>query len=153
MNNILGLMNIDWSRKGYHTLVEEGKGSIFLEKILNTEYGEKRTSIKLKAPTILFKNEIVFDLGDIHIVLKEIKTSHSNDSIYGYVPEEKLVFLGDILYLKNESETEIERILGIMKKTNAKYFIDSHVDKVMSYKEMEKHYRKYYNEEIVKGTS
>ncbi len=153
MNNIMNLMDIDWSSKGYHNLVKNGKGSVFLEKILNKEYGLKRKRIKLKAPTISFKGEIIIDLGNIHVLIKEIASSHSNDCIYGYIPEEKIIFLGDMLYLKDRDESEIERILDHLKNVDAKYFIDSHIDKVLSYKEMEEHYRKYYKEEVEKGTS
>ena len=141
-------MDSDWSSKGYHNLIKKGKGNVFLEKILNEEYGSKRKGITLIAPTISFKGEIIIDLGNIHVILNEIASSHSNDCIYGYIPEEKLVFLGDLLYLKEKDETEVERILNLFEKIGAEYFIDSHVDKVLSYKEMEDHYRKYYKEEV-----
>ncbi|WP_315167715.1 hypothetical protein [Metaclostridioides mangenotii] len=44
---------------------------------------------------ILFKNELVVDLGGVNCFIKHIQSSHTDDPVIVYVQSEKIVFVGD----------------------------------------------------------
>jgi glyoxylase-like metal-dependent hydrolase (beta-lactamase superfamily II) len=129
----------DWSKSGYHKLVEQGMGSRNFEKILDIEYGETRSGIHLKKPNVWISGKLTINLGDIDVILQEIETSHCIGSTVLFVPENKLLFLGDILYIRTKQITEVKRILNDIDSFSAEHFIDSHIDKVLSRNELEKH--------------
>ena len=55
-------------------------------------------AFKLNAPTIIFEKTLTIDLGNKVCVLKKINSTHSDDATIIYIPDEKVVFLGDSAY-------------------------------------------------------
>lgn len=59
---------------------------------------DQRELFQPKNCTLSFNGEIVLDLGGISCYLRQIVSPHTDDSTIIYVPEEKILFLGDSNY-------------------------------------------------------
>lgn len=57
-----------------------------------------RESFKLKSPDIIFENTLTIDLGNKKCVIEKIRSTHTDDSTIVYVPDDKVIFLGDAAY-------------------------------------------------------
>ncbi|MFF2755839.1 MBL fold metallo-hydrolase [Psychrobacillus sp. NPDC058041] len=66
-------------------------------KIIQTEM-ENRESFKLNSPDVIFENTLTIDLGNKVCILEKIKSTHTDDSTIIYIPDEKVIFLGDSAY-------------------------------------------------------
>ena len=53
------------------------------------------SEIEVFSTDIAFDGEMNMDLGGCHAVVKQIPSSHSRDCVAVYVPEEKVLFIGD----------------------------------------------------------
>lgn len=67
---------------------------IIKEDILN------RDSFKLNSPDIIFEDTLTIDLGNKICLLEKINSTHTDDATILYVPDEKVIFLGDSAYGK-----------------------------------------------------
>ncbi|TQR15686.1 MBL fold metallo-hydrolase [Psychrobacillus vulpis] len=54
-----------------------------------------RGSFKLNSPNVIFENTLTIDLGNKVCIIERIKSTHTDDSTIIYIPDEKVVFLGD----------------------------------------------------------
>ena len=61
---------------------------------MKREYGDTR-NIKVVPASIEFENELYIDLGGINVRLIHISGPHSRDSVVLFIPEERILFLGD----------------------------------------------------------
>jgi glyoxylase-like metal-dependent hydrolase (beta-lactamase superfamily II) len=66
-------------------------------KIIQTDM-PNRDSFKLKSPDVIFENTLTIDLGNKVCILESIKSTHTDDSTIIYIPDEKVIFLGDCVY-------------------------------------------------------
>ncbi|MGD6903164.1 MBL fold metallo-hydrolase [Bacillus infantis] len=57
-----------------------------------------RDSFKLRSPDVIFENKLTIDLGNKICILENIHSTHTDDSTIIYIPDEKVVFLGDCTY-------------------------------------------------------
>jgi glyoxylase-like metal-dependent hydrolase (beta-lactamase superfamily II) len=134
---------MDWSRDGYRRLIEAGKGNAFLADILDEEYGIDREHIALRSPCVGIVGELSIDLGSVVVEVREIASSHSGDAVILLIPEKKFAFLGDVLYLRENSDEEVHDLLSVLDGLDAEWFIDSHVDGVLTREQVEAHLRGY----------
>ncbi len=125
------LAEVTWNQA---TLQEVAKKNYFTPTFL--ELIEKAypdlSEIEVFAPDITFEGEMTMDLGGCKAIIKHIPSSHTRDCVVVYIPEEKLVFLGDAskqAYIgKNRADDEDE-LLALQKyirNLDAKTFISSH---------------------------
>jgi glyoxylase-like metal-dependent hydrolase (beta-lactamase superfamily II) len=89
------------------------------------------------------RGELTIDLGSVEVEVREIASSHSGDAVILLIPEKKLVFLGDLLYVRENSEEEVRDLLSVLEGLDAEWFIDSHVDGVLTREQVETHLRAY----------
>ncbi len=54
----------------------------------------------LQGPTITFTDSMKIDLGGVTVELRYPGPTHTNDSIVAYVPQDKVMFVGDILFTR-----------------------------------------------------
>jgi glyoxylase-like metal-dependent hydrolase (beta-lactamase superfamily II) len=59
------------------------------------------------------------------------------------IPQKKIVFLGDVLYLRGNDEQEIREVLAELDRLDAEWFIGGHVDGVLTRDQVEVHLREY----------
>jgi glyoxylase-like metal-dependent hydrolase (beta-lactamase superfamily II) len=145
MDRIEEMACMDWRKASYEKAVAEGNGSGFLAGILDMEYGENRTEIKLKKPEIAFHKELKIDLGSLTAIVERIESNHSPDQSILYIPEEKVVFLGDCLYLRTKLRHDVDSLFEQIEKYNALYYIDSHNEDIMNLDEAKDYCLSYVN--------
>ncbi len=66
-------------------------------KIIQTDMLD-RDNFKLKSPDVIFEDTLTIDLGNKVCILECIKSTHTDDSTIIYIPDVKVVFLGDCAY-------------------------------------------------------
>ncbi len=80
----------------------ENMNRTFPEFLKNAKnYGmsdEEAKAIRLTSPNLTFATSKRIDMGGVNVDLLFISPSHTNDSIMVSIPEEKVVFTGDILF-------------------------------------------------------
>ncbi|MER1956976.1 MAG: MBL fold metallo-hydrolase [Solibacillus sp.] len=57
-----------------------------------------RDRFQLRAPDVIFEDALTIDLGNKICIIERIKATHSDDSTIIYIPDEKVIFLGDCPY-------------------------------------------------------
>ncbi len=83
-------------------------------------------------PTITFKEAILIDLGDVTVELQYLGPAHTDDSITAYVPQDKVLFTGDILFthyhpfLAEGDLANWDKVLTELEKTPAEKIIPGH---------------------------
>ncbi len=133
------MMGLDWRKEAFHGRVEAGKENPLLEGILDEEYGADRGQIELKGPRLGLEGSLEIDLGGLHAVVTELGSSHCDDSLVLHLVEKKLLFLGDILYVRGYDRREIEGLLERISAFGAELYVDSHADRPLGQAEMEEH--------------
>ncbi|GGL54720.1 MBL fold metallo-hydrolase [Sporolactobacillus putidus] len=90
------LKTLKWDDASIDSRVETGEEIAFCRDMIKREMPE-REYLTLKSPDITFHDQLEIDLGGIHCVMKHVGGVHSNDASIVYVPEERVMFLGDCL--------------------------------------------------------
>ncbi len=91
-----------------------------------------RTSFKLSSPHIIFENTLTIDLGNKVCLLERIKSTHTDDSTIVYIPDEKVVFLGDAAYgtttnaLFHIKQSLLLPMIEDIRKHDAEFFLLGH---------------------------
>lgn len=118
----------DRSLKSY---VNTNQMSAMCMNIIQTDM-PNRNSFKLKSPDIIFEKTLTIDLGNKVCILEKIKSTHSEDSTVIYIPDEKVVFLGDCAYgtttnsLFHFKQSLLLPMIKDIQKYNAEMFLLGH---------------------------
>lgn len=94
-NKQLGIMSSwQWTKEAMDKRLETGEEIAFCDNCIRLEYPDL-SLIKVQTADITFQKSITIDLGEIHCELIHIGGPHTNDSVAVYIPEEKVLFIGD----------------------------------------------------------
>jgi len=137
------MTQMDWSHDGHRRQLEAGVSYEMLDPILDAEYGVERDGIALRSPDIGIRGELAIDLGGLTAVAREFESSHWNGQLIVHIPEKGVVFLGDALYITDDDEAEIARLLAAIDALDAASFIRSHGDGIMTRGQLEAFLREY----------
>ncbi|AVQ98336.1 hydrolase glyoxylase [Oceanobacillus iheyensis] len=91
-----------------------------------------RKSFKLKSPDVIFENTLTIDLGNKFCILESIKSTHTDDATIIYIPDEKVVFLGDCAYgtttnsLFHYKQSLLSPMIKDIQKYDAEMFLLGH---------------------------
>lgn len=91
-----------------------------------------RESFKLKSPDIIFENTLTIDLGNKKCVIEKIRSTHTDDSTIVYVPDDKVIFLGDAAYgtttnsLFHFKHSLLVPMIGDIQKYDAEWSVLGH---------------------------
>ena len=91
-----------------------------------------RDSFKLNSPQIIFEKTLTLDLGNKICVLEKINSTHSDDATIIYIPDEKVLFLGDCVYgtttnsLFQYKQSLLLPMIEDIQKYNAEAFLIGH---------------------------
>jgi glyoxylase-like metal-dependent hydrolase (beta-lactamase superfamily II) len=83
-----------WTEEAMAERLQTGEEIEFCDNCIRLEYKDPG-QIRVKTADITFNGAITIDLGDIHCELIHIGGPHSKDSVAVYIPEEKVLFIGD----------------------------------------------------------
>ncbi|NFB17586.1 MBL fold metallo-hydrolase [Clostridium botulinum] len=83
-----------WTEKAMNQRLLTGEDIEFADTNIRKEY-KNLQDIKVIPADIVFKNDLEINLGGLKVILKNVVAPHSADSVIVYVPEERVVFIGD----------------------------------------------------------
>ncbi len=85
------------AHKNLNNLYEEGYLDTYLENIKKI-FGDIFKNVRLVKPNITVKDRYSFSLGDKKFIVLSMTPAHTNTDIVVYLPEEKVLFAGDLVY-------------------------------------------------------
>ncbi len=88
------VMQWKWSDEDMERRLKTGEDIEMCDRCIKVEY-ENRQDIKVVPADMELTGQLNIDLGGIHCIIKEVEATHSNDSVFVYIPEEKVLFAGD----------------------------------------------------------
>lgn len=141
-NKMQRLLPYEWDDASLDERVESGIEIPFCADAIRLEFGEART-MRVVMPTLTFDDSLTLDLGGVHVMLKHVGGDHSPDAVVAYIPEEKVLFLGDALYANlyapswRMTADETLRLLALLDMFDADAYVWSH-GRVVSRPEYEK---------------
>lgn len=106
-----------WTNEEMYKRIEQGLDIEFCREHIVKEY-ENLSDIIVKTGDIVFKDELILDLGGIECVLKHITSPHTDDAVIVYIPSEKVLFVGDAGY------GDFNYLDGAYDKLKLKTYID-----------------------------
>ncbi|MFC0015196.1 MULTISPECIES: MBL fold metallo-hydrolase [Allobacillus] len=100
---IQNLQRYSWDDQALDRRVEQGIEIPFCADAIKLEFGDER-NIFIPDPTLTFDQQIKLNLGGVSCMIEHVGGDHSPDSTLIYIPEEKMLFLGDCLYANMYAE-------------------------------------------------
>ncbi|MCY1712682.1 MBL fold metallo-hydrolase [Caproiciproducens galactitolivorans] len=88
------VQNWEWTKQKMREREESGEDIAFCNQCILCEY-ENLKDIVVVPAEIEVKEKTAIDLGGIHCVLEPHDSTHSRDSLFLYIPEEKVLVVGD----------------------------------------------------------
>lgn len=83
-----------WSDEAMARRLQTGDDIEFCDRCIRLEYTD-RSNIDVRTADIEYDRSLGLDLGGVHCILSRITAPHSDDSTVIYIPEEKVLFIGD----------------------------------------------------------
>lgn len=127
------LKTLKWDDASLDARVETGEEIEFCRDMIKLEM-PTRASLELKMPDLTFENKIEIDLGGVTCVVEHVGGVHAQDSAVIYIPEEKVMFLGDCIYQDFYSgewsydKNELIILLDKIKKYDVNCYVTGHQD-------------------------
>lgn len=102
------------------------------DECLNREYGDNK-KIVVVLSDIQFEKELTINLGGVTARIFHVESPHSEDTVLIYVPEEKILFLGDSTSedFFNDSymdRDKLDKLINLIESTDCKYCILGHAE-------------------------
>ncbi|WMJ23788.1 MBL fold metallo-hydrolase [Paludicola sp. MB14-C6] len=85
----------EWTEEAMQHRLQTGEDITFCDTHIRVEY-PNRNQIVVKTADVVFENHLTIDLGNLTCELIRVGGPHSEDSVIIYVPEEKVLFMGDV---------------------------------------------------------
>ncbi|HAB34072.1 MULTISPECIES: MBL fold metallo-hydrolase [unclassified Exiguobacterium] len=120
-----------WTDAALQERMDQGIEIPFCADAIKLEFGTTR-DIEVVLPTIGFTGQLEIDLGGVQCQLIEVENDHSPGSLLVYIPEERVVFLGDAMYADifsskwNYTVERTKRLLAAIDRLEADYYVWSH---------------------------
>lgn len=112
------IYNKVWNEDSFHHYCWDGSIEPFCADAMVEEYGSDFSSIHIRLPEITFKKELSLELGSCPVKLMKVSNPHSDDGVIIYLPEHKIVFMGDALYEELKGDQWIDHPNKAMKLLN-----------------------------------
>lgn len=126
-----------FSDAALETRVEQGLEIAFCRDYMKLEMTEaERLALKLRLPDVIFEDELTLNLGGVSCQLKHVGGDHAEDSVLIYVPEDKVLFLGDCAYqclyskLVYYSSKTTLALVDTLSTFDTEFALESHNDEV-----------------------
>ncbi|MFY0758861.1 MBL fold metallo-hydrolase [Metabacillus dongyingensis] len=127
------MKTLKWDDASIDERVKTGEEIEFCRDMIKREM-PTRDYLELKAPDLTFNNKIEIDLGGITCVVEHVGGVHAHDSAIIYIPEEKVMFLGDCIYQDFYSgewsydKDKLIILLDKIKKYEVSCYVTGHQD-------------------------
>jgi glyoxylase-like metal-dependent hydrolase (beta-lactamase superfamily II) len=106
-----------WTDDAMAKRLQSGEDIEFCDRCIRLEYPDKN-GIKVVKAGIEFTGAISIDLGGVRCEIREFAAPHSVDSVLVYVPEERVVFIGDADsgdFYQNNGKCDKEKLKTMIK--------------------------------------
>lgn len=137
--NLATQARYSFSNEALDERVEQGLEIAFCRDYMKLEMTqEERFTMQLHEPDIIFEDTLNINLGSIGCELKHVAGDHADDSVVIYVPEDKVLFLGDATYqclYSNLPHYSSQGVFDLVKKLSnyeVMYALESHTDELYS---------------------
>ena len=96
---LANMARLEWSDEALDRRVEDGSEIEFCRDMMKKELSEvERSALEIRIPDVAFATEVELDLGGVSCQIINVGGNHGSDNSVVYVPEDKLLFLGDCTY-------------------------------------------------------
>ena len=136
-----------WDDASLEKQKKAGRFNDFMIQAIKGEMAEKeRRDFRVTPLDIIFQGKITFNLGNITCKLLAIDGPHSEDTTLIYVPERKVLFLGDAIYVSEKNgkygydRKKLFDLIEAIRSLDVVYYIVSH-EPVLSQREMEEFFQ------------
>ncbi|MEC1520547.1 MBL fold metallo-hydrolase [Neobacillus niacini] len=125
------LKTLNWDDASLDARVVTGEEIEFCRDMIKREM-PNRDHLELKVPDLAFTDKIAVDLGGVNCVIEHVGGVHAQDSSIIYIPEEKVMFLGDCIYQDFYSGewsydlNELVILLDKIKKYDVEMYVTGH---------------------------
>lgn len=125
------MVDYEWSDEALEERIHQGIEIPFCADAIKLEFGKDR-DIEVILPTIRFTGELEINLGGVTCLLRQVENDHSPGSALVYIPEERVLFLGDAMYADifsaewNYTVNQTTRLLDTIGEYEADYYVWSH---------------------------
>ena len=125
------IVDYEWSDEALEERIHQGIEIPFCADAIKLEFGKDR-DIEVILPTIRFTGELEINLGGVTCLLRQVENDHSPGSALVYIPEERVLFLGDAMYADifsaewNYTVNQMTRLLDTIGEYEADYYVWSH---------------------------
>jgi glyoxylase-like metal-dependent hydrolase (beta-lactamase superfamily II) len=133
----------DYSDDGLDDLVKRGIEVDFTRDHMVIELDNtQRRNLKLGQPDFIFDEAHHYDLGSATCEVVHVGGDHSADSVVMYIPEDKVLFLGDCFYYTvyeepNHYTKEVLTLIEKLESFGAEHYIEGHSNQITPAHEME----------------
>lgn len=86
-----------WTAEAMAQRVESGEDIAFCTDAIAVEYAEL-SQVRVRTADLVYAERLTVDLGGVSAVIARTTNSHAADCSLIYIPEERVVYLGDICY-------------------------------------------------------
>ncbi|WP_066154626.1 MBL fold metallo-hydrolase [Halalkalibacter krulwichiae] len=127
------MTTLKWDDTSLDERVATGEEIEFCRDMIKREM-PTRDHLQLKIPDITFTHKMEIDLGGITCVIEHVGGVHADDSCIIYVPEAKVMFLGDCIYQDFYSgdwsydQQQLTILLEKIKKYEVEHYVTGHQD-------------------------
>jgi len=128
------LMEYSWDDGSLDKRVKQGLEIEFCAEMIKKEFAWDRGQIKVEVPEIIFPDRLTIDLGGITCLIEKVGGDHDSGSTVFYIPEDRVLFLGDCLgpdLYAPQYYYSIGKFLGLLEKIRgygAQIYVGSHGD-------------------------
>ncbi len=126
------IKDYDWDDEALNKRVEQGLEIEFCAEMIKKEFAWDRSQIRIELPEMIFPDRVTVDLGGRTCRLESVGGDHDPGSTVIFIPEDKVLFLGDCLapdLYAPEWYYSVERFLPLLEKLKcfgAEIFLPGH---------------------------
>lgn len=131
------MTRLDWSDEALDKRVEQGVEIAFCRDMIKAELPD-RSNLVLRAPDIAFSHQVEINLGAMTCQIVHVGGDHAADSSVVYVPDDKVMFLGDCLspdlYSGEPSYTadNVLRLMDQLLQYDVEFYLAGHAPEPLS---------------------
>jgi glyoxylase-like metal-dependent hydrolase (beta-lactamase superfamily II) len=146
--NMRRQMGYDFSDKGLAEQVAQGVEIAFCTEHMVIEMNEtERQNMRLRMPDIVFDGRLDFDLGGVSCQIEHVGGDHASDSVVMFIPEDKVLFMGDCFYPniyeepRHYTRLKVIPLISKLEAYGAKQFIEGHNTQILQADEIQQYFK------------
>lgn len=135
-----------WDDSSMEERVKKGEEPRACQQLLKKEYDDL-SLIKVRPADIVFDNHLTFDLGSVTCEAIWVESSHTDDCVLYFIPEEKVIFVGDAGYCSSAAQghtyekEKLQKFISLLELLDFDILVNGH----WSHESKESAMTDYYN--------